>query len=129
MLVAGSILALLAALLHAYIFHLESIAWGTPRAQKVFGRQSESEVTATRELAFNQGFYNLFLGILAALGAILALAGIGTVGVTLMLAGTGCMLAAATVLLVRSPAHRGAAVRQGTVPLLAVIVLLLSLLG
>lgn len=39
------------------------------------------------------------------------------------------MLAAATVLLVSSPAHRGAAIRQGILPLLAVIVLLLSLIG
>lgn len=129
MIIAGSILAILAALLHGYIFQLEAIAWGTPAAQKVFGRQSEEEVAATRELAFNQGFYNLFLGVLALAGAILALAGASTVGITLALAGTGCMLAAATVLLVSSPAHRGAAVRQGTLPLLAVIVLLLSLIA
>lgn len=93
----------------------------------MFGEQSEAEVAATHDLAFNQGFYNLFLGVLAALGAVLALAGLSTVGITLMLAGTGCMLAAATVLLLSSPAHRGAAVRQGTLPLLAVLALLLAL--
>lgn len=127
MLALGSVLALLAALLHAIIFVLESLAWGSPRAAKVFGEQSEAEVAATHDLAFNQGFYNLFLGVLAALGAVLALSGLSTVGITLMLAGTGCMLAAATVLLLSSPAHRGAAVRQGTLPLLAVLALLLAL--
>lgn len=121
MLTLGSILALAAAALHVVIFRLESLAWGGPQAQKVFGEQSAEEVAATRELAFNQGFYNLFLAVLAALGAILALAGAVTVGATLLLAGTGSMLAAATVLLLSSPAHRGAAVKQGTLPLLAVL--------
>ncbi|GAA1308503.1 MAG: DUF1304 domain-containing protein [Brachybacterium tyrofermentans] len=127
MLVLGSILALAAALLHGFIFALESLLWGTPRAQKVFGEQSAAEASATHDLAFNQGFYNLFLAVLAALGAVLAVAGVTTVGITLMLAGTGCMLAAATVLLLSSPTHRGAAVKQGTLPLLAVITLLISL--
>lgn len=121
MLTLGSILALAAAALHVVIFRLESLAWGGPQAQKVFGKQSAEEVAATRELAFNQGFYNLFLAVLAALGAILALAGAVTVGATLLLAGTGSMLAAATVLLLSTPAHRGAAVKQGTLPLLAVL--------
>ena len=111
MLVLGSILALAAALLHGFIFALESLLWGTPRAQKVFGEQSAAEASATHDLAFNQGFYNLFLAVLAALGAVLAVAGVTTVGITLMLAGTGCMLAAATVLR-SSPTHRGAAVSR-----------------
>jgi putative membrane protein len=126
-LIVGSILALAAALLHAVIFYLESIAWGSARAQGVFGAQSDEEVVITRSLAFNQGFYNLFLGIAAGLGAVLALAGVTTVGVTLMLVGAGSMLAAALVLLLSSPSHRGAAVKQGTLPLLAVLALLVSL--
>jgi len=94
----------------------------------VFGEQSPQEVAATRELAFNQGFYNLFLAVLAALGAVLALAGTTTVGATLLLAGTGSMLAAATVLLLSSPAHRAAAVKQGALPLLAVLATAIGLL-
>ena len=99
MLTLGSILALAAAALHVVIFRLESLAWGGTQARKVFGEQSPQEVAATRELAFNQGFYNLFLAVLAALGAVLVLVGTTTVGATLLLAGTGSMLAAATVLL------------------------------
>lgn len=128
MLVLGSVLALAATALHVVIFGLESLAWGGERAQKVFGEQSAEEVAMTRELAFNQGFYNLFLGVLAALGAILALAGAVTVGATLVLAGTGAMLGAATVLLLSSPAHRGAAIKQGTLPLLAVLATVIALL-
>ncbi|MEE1619435.1 DUF1304 domain-containing protein [Brachybacterium sp. J153] len=128
MLILGSVLALAAAALHVVIFRVESLAWGGPQAQKVFGAQSPEEIAATRSLAFNQGFYNLFLAVLAALGAALVLAGGVTVGATLSLAGTGSMLAAATVLLLSSPAHRAAAVKQGGLPLLAVLATVLGLL-
>ena len=123
MLVLGLVLAVLAALLHVVIFWLESLAWGGERAQRVFGEQTAQEVEATRMLAFNQGFYNLFLGILALLGVVLTALGAQAVGPALALAGTGSMLAAALVLGLASPAHRGAAVRQGTLPLLAVLAL------
>lgn len=122
----GLALAGVAAAIHVYIFVMESLTWTSDRTRATFGT-SPQEAAATREMAFNQGFYNLFLAVLAALGAVLAVAGVTTVGITLMLAGTGCMLAAATVLLLSSPAHRGAAVKQGTLPLLAVITLLISL--
>ena len=123
MLVLGLVLAVLAALLHVVIFWLESLAWSGERAQRVFGEQTAQEVEATRMLAFNQGFYNLFLGILALLGVVLTALGAQAVGPALALAGTGSMLAAALVLGLASPAHRGAAVRQGTLPLLAVLAL------
>ncbi|HEX7351677.1 DUF1304 domain-containing protein [Brachybacterium sp.] len=128
MLILGSILALAAAALHVVIFRLESLVWGGPQAQKVFGPQSPEQIAATRQMAFNQGFYNLFLAVLAALGAALTLLGAVTVGATLVLAGTGAMLAAATVLLLSSRAHRRAAVTQGTLPLLAVLATVLGLL-
>ena len=128
MLTLGSILALAAAALHVVIFRLESLAWGGAQAQRVFGEQSPQEVAATRELAFNQGFYNLFLAVLAALGAVLVLVGTTTVGATLLLAGTGSMLTAATVLLLSSTAHRAAALKQGALPLLAVLATAIGLL-
>ena len=128
MLILGSVLALAAAALHVVIFVLESLLWGTPRAAAVFGEQSPQEVAATRMMAFNQGFYNLFLAVLAALGAALLLAGMHAVGAALALAGTGSMLAAALVLLLSSPAHRGAALKQGTLPLLAVLALVAGLI-
>ncbi len=69
--------AVLAGLVHVYIFFLESVAWTSPRVRRVFGIASESEAQATRTLAFNQGFYNLFLAIGAILGVVLVLAGNG----------------------------------------------------
>lgn len=127
MVILGSVLALAAAGLHVVIFALESLLWGTPRSQAVFGQQSPEEIAATRLMALNQGFYNLFLAVLAALGAILLLAGSTAVGGALALAGTGSMLAAAIVLLLASPAHRAAAIKQGTLPLLAVLALVIGL--
>lgn len=127
MLIVGFALAALAALLHVFIFYLESVAWTTERARATFGN-SLDEAQATRQMAFNQGFYNLFLALLAFGGIVAFAAGAGTVGLTLVFAGVGSMLAAALVLLISSPSHRGAAIKQGTLPLLAVLSLVFGLL-
>lgn len=124
--VVGYVFAALAAALHVFIFYLESIAWETPRAQKVFGNSAE-QASATKSMAFNQGFYNLFLAIAVFAGIVVAAFGQKAIGATLALTGVGSMLAAATVLFLSSAAHRGAAIRQGGLPLLAVIVLAIGL--
>lgn len=124
MITAALIFTLLAAALHAFIFYLESFAW-TTRALSVFDMSRES-AEQTKEMAYNQGFYNLFLGIIAALGAVFYWAGSTQVGLALALAGTGSMLAAAAVLFITSPDKRSAAIKQGTFPLLAVILLSLG---
>ena len=49
------------------------------------------------------------------------------VGPALILVGTGSMLAAALVLFASSPDKRAAAIKQGTLPLLAVIATIISL--
>lgn len=126
MVVVGLVLAVLAGLLHVVIFGLESLAWTGERARATFGT-TPAEAEATREMAFNQGFYNLFLAVLAIGGAITVAAGARTVGLTLAFAGVGSMLAAALVLLLSSRAHRAAAIKQGTLPLLAVLALVVGL--
>ncbi|GAA1640830.1 DUF1304 domain-containing protein [Microbacterium flavum] len=127
MIVAGLIVTALAAALHVYIFWMESLAWDGPQARKTFG-VPDSEREATRAFAFNQGFYNLFLAIAAILGVIVTTAGAPAVGLTLALTATGSMLAAALVLLLSSPDKRRAAVSQGTLPLLAVLALVIGIL-
>ena len=126
MIVLGFVLAALAAALHVFIFYLESLAWTTARARAVFGT-SEKEAEATRELAFNQGFYNLFLAAVTGIGIVAWVAGSGVVGASLMLAGVGSMAAAALVLFLSSPDKRPAAVKQGTLPLLALVALVPAL--
>tara|TARA_B100000749_G_scaffold255722_1_gene223949 strand:+ start:80 stop:472 length:393 start_codon:yes stop_codon:yes gene_type:complete len=128
MLITGMVFAALAALLHVYIFWLESLAWGGARSRATFGVRNDAEVEITRAFAFNQGFYNLFLAIAAILGIVVAAIGSVAVGVTLMLVGTGSMLAAALLLFITSPDKRRAAVTQGLFPLLAVVSLVIALL-
>lgn len=129
MIIAGLVLAAVAALLHVFIFYLESIVWEGPRARAVFGIRSAEEARATKSLAFNQGFYNLFLALLVAIGIVVWAVGAVAVGLTLVFAGVGSMLAAALVLFAASASHRSAAIKQGTVPLLAVAVLVVGVLG
>ncbi len=52
----------LAAIIHIYIFAMESLLWGKPRANRVF-RMTPEQAEICRPLAFNQGFYNLFLSL------------------------------------------------------------------
>ncbi len=122
MIYAGLVFAGLAALLHVYIWVMESLTWTSARTRKTFGI-SEEEALATKELAFNQGFYNLFLAIITAVG--IAIGGFGCYGAAtaLIFAGTGSMLAAAIVLLVSSPDKARAAITQGILPLIAIVLI------
>jgi len=123
---AGLVFAVLAALLHVYIFVTESLTWTSARTRATFGTTPETAET-TKELAFNQGFYNLFLAIVTAIGVVAVLVGAKAVGVTLVFAGVGSMLAAALVLLLSSPEKARAAVTQGAFPLIAVVLLVIGL--
>ena len=127
MVIAGLALAGVAALVHVFIFYLESIAWTSARARAVFGTGTVEQAAAQQQLAFNQGFYNLFLAIAVALGIILYAAGQTAVGATLVLTGAGSMAAAALVLLLSSPDKASAALKQGLAPALGVIALALGL--
>jgi len=126
MVVVGLVLAAAAALVHIFIFYLESIAWTSERARATFGT-SEEEAQTTKVLAFNQGFYNLFLAIIVIMGIVLAATGKTVAGATLVFAGAGSMAAAALVLLISSPDKAGSALKQGVVPALAVIALAVGL--
>ncbi|TQK31812.1 DUF1304 domain-containing protein [Arthrobacter sp. SLBN-53] len=128
MLVAALIIAGIAALLHVYIFVMESVTWTSPRTRATFGMSAE-EAVATKELAFNQGFYNLFLAIVSAIGIAAVAMGHSGIGAALILAGVGSMLAAALVLLISSPDKARAAISQGLFPLIAVVLLVIHLVG
>src|ERR1700743_1695216 len=126
MITAGLVFAALAALLHVYIFVMESLTWTSPRTRATFGTTPE-EAETTRLLAFNQGFYNLFLAIVSGIG--IAAVGIGhcAVGVALVFAGVGSIAAAPVVLLLSARDKARAAITQGTFPLIAVVLLVIAL--
>src|SRR5205085_12149738 len=99
MLIAGLIFAGLAALLHVYIFTMESLTWTSPRTRATFGTTPE-EAETTKLLALNQGFYNLFLAIVTGVGIAAIAMGHTAVGAALIFAGAGSMGLAAVVLVV-----------------------------
>jgi putative membrane protein len=125
MTIIAVVFAALAALLHVYIWVLESFRWTEPATRKTFGT-SESEAEVTKPLAYNQGFYNLFLGIITAVGLLLLGSDHGT-GTALALAGTGSMLGAALVLVTHDRKMARSALTQGLFPALAVVFLLIQL--
>jgi putative membrane protein len=125
--VAASVFAALAALLHVYIFTMESLTWTSPRTRATFGTSAE-EAETTKLLAFNQGFYNLFLAVVTGIGIALIALGHKAVGSALIFAGVGSMAAAAVVLLLSSPDKARAALTQGTFPVVAVVLLAVGLI-
>ena len=125
MIAAALVVAALAAILHVYIFVMESVTWTSPRTRAVFG-MSEEEAQTTRLLALNQGYYNLFLAIVTGAGIVATATGADAVGAALLYAGLGSMLAAAVVLVVSARDKARAAVMQGTLPLVAIVLLLLA---
>ncbi len=112
-----------AAAMHVYIFVLESLRWEHPATRRVFGTTAE-QAAVMSQLAFNQGFYNLFLAIGAGVGVALH-SGYPVVGETLIWFGAGSMVAAAIVLVLSNRSLARAALMQGTLPALGLLALLL----
>jgi putative membrane protein len=125
MITAGLTFAALAGVLHVYIFTMESLTWTTPRTRATFGTTPD-EATVTKPLAFNQGFYNLFLAIITGIGIGAVALGHHAVGAALIFAGIGSMTCAAVVLLASSPDKARAALTQGIFPTIAVVLLVIG---
>ena len=118
-----SIFAILAISIHIYIWILESFLWTKPATIKTFGTTNEL-ANASRGLAFNQGFYNLFLAIVAAVGLVLLLQGHVGSGKALLFAGLGSMVLASLVLILSDRTKLRAALVQFTPPVIALAFLL-----
>ena len=129
--VIATVVAALAALLHVYIFAMESVQWTQPRVWKRFGVADQTAADTTKPMAYNQGFYNLFLAIGAVLGLILFWAGgedttLRVAGFTLVLFSLGSMLAASLVLLTSGRRYLRPALIQGTLPLIGFVLFLFA---
>jgi putative membrane protein len=121
MAVIGSIVVALAALLHGYFFLMESVWWTRPATWKRFGVADQAAADTTKPMAYNQGFYNLFLGLGAALGLVLFWTGAIDAGKTLVLFTTACMVLAAAVLTTTGRGYLKPALIQGTLPLIGFV--------
>lgn len=127
--IIATVFAALAALLHVYIFLMESVQWTQPRVWKRFGVTDQATAEAIKPMAYNQGFYNLFLAIGTTIGLVLAWAGepgtaVDVAGRTLTLFCLGSMVAAALVLLSTGSKYLRAALLQGTLPLIGFVLFL-----
>jgi putative membrane protein len=121
MILASLFFAFLAAALHVYIFTMESITWTRPATWKRFGVGSQADAETTRPLAYNQGFYNLFLAAGAVGGVAKALLGDPAAGVPVLLFACGSMVAAGVVLVTHNRGFWRPALIQIAPPLVAIL--------
>ena len=128
LLIIGAVFVALAALIHVYIFVLESLRWRRPTTWKTFGIRDQSDADILAPMAYNQGFYNLFLAIGAGVGLIL-LPSIEPAGLALIFLAAGSMLAAALVLLLSDSSKLRPALIQGVAPLLGLLFTVLALVA
>ena len=129
--ILATVFAALAALLHVYIFVMESVQWTQPKVWKRFGVADQTAADTTKPMAYNQGFYNLFLAIGVVIGLVLIFAGsdaapVRAAGLALVLFSLGSMVAAALVLLTTGMRYLRAALIQGTLPLIGFVLFLFA---
>ena len=120
MLIVACVFAGLAALVHVYIFHIESLVF-TSTGRKAFGIGAE-DAALMKGIFYNQGFYNLFLAI----GTVAGLAMINAnrdAAIALIVLATGSMVAAALVLITSDASKARGAIIQGLFPALGLVAL------
>jgi putative membrane protein len=115
------IAAAIAAAIHVFFFVLESVRFKQPETWRRFNIESQRDAELLAPLAFNQGFYNLFLAIGVAVGILAVLGGSVTIGRALIFFGCGSMAAAGAVLVVTDRRLIGSAVIQSLPPLVAIL--------
>ncbi|MFE7843796.1 DUF1304 domain-containing protein [Microbacterium sp. NPDC057407] len=129
--IVATVFAALAALLHVYIFVMESVQWTQPKIWKRFGLPDQTAAEITKPMAYNQGFYNLFLAVGTVIGLVLFHSGasdsaLRAAGLALVLFSLGSMVAAALVLLTTGRKYVRAAATQGTLPLIGFVLFLFA---
>ena len=113
--------AVVAALIHVWFFWLESLRFDRPEVWRRFGIPTPEAAAAVRPMAFNQGFYNLFLAIGIAAGLILVATGPPEAGRAIVVFACASMVGAAAVLYSTNRRFLIGAAIQGVPPLLAIV--------
>lgn len=127
--ILATVVAALAAALHVLIFVMESIGWSKPRVWRRFGVRDQATADATQPMAYNQGFYNLFLAIGTAVGLVLwwtTDAATTVAGFALVVFSLGSMLAAAVVLVTSGARYLRPALIQGTLPAIGLVLTIIA---
>lgn len=112
--------SIVAALIHVLIFALESVFWAKPTIWRKFGLKSQADADLVEPMAFNQGFYNLFLALGAVVGLLLLGWGNPVAGKWVLLVALASMTLASIVLLITNRRMWRAALIQGVAPLLGI---------
>ena len=114
------VLMTFAGIIHIGFFVIESLLWRRPAVHRIFGVGSEEQAETMAFALFNQGFYNLFLG----LGTLFGVVGSAVLfdDEDLLLVFCALFMVGAAVVLVGSNRRlwRGA-VLQGGLPALALL--------
>jgi putative membrane protein len=127
-LIIGAVFVGIAGLIHVVIFLLESVLWNRPSTWKRFGLTTQGDAETLRPMAFNQGFYNVFLALGAFAGLVmLASSSVHQAGAALSIFVLLSMLLASIVLLVSNPKLARAAATQGAAPLIGLIFLIVGI--
>ena len=126
----GSLFVGLAGAIHVFIFVQESVLWSKPSTWKRFGLKTQAEAEIMKPMAYNQGFYNVFLAIGAGIGLVmLGAEEWAQVGLAIAIFECASMVLAAVVLITSSPKLWRPALIQGGPPLLGITFLLIALLA
>lgn len=121
MAIIGSILIAIAAVIHVAIFAMESVLWSKPSVWRRFGLRDQGDADTVRPMAYNQGFYNLFLAGGALVGLLLFWTTLRPVGFGLTFFSASCMVLASVVLLTTGRNFLRPALIQGAVPLVGLV--------
>jgi putative membrane protein len=113
--------AAIAALIHVWFFALESLLFERPTVFRRFGLRSAEDAAVVRPMAFNQGFYNLFLAAGIAVGLLLIANGQEPAGRAIVLFACACMAGAGIVLLATNRRFLAAAGLQAGPPIVAIV--------
>ena len=126
MAIIGSVLLAAAAIVHLAFFAMESMLWSAPGVWRRFGLRDQRDADIVRPMAYNQGFYNLFLAGGAVVGLALYWTTLHEVGFGLIFFCGTCMVLASFVLVTTGRRFWRAALLQGALPLAALILFVIA---
>ena len=124
--VLAAVAAIVAGACHVLFFLLESVLFTRPAVAARFGLAEAASIAAVRPMAFDQGFYNLFLATGIGGGLLLVATGSVDAGRAVVVFACACMVGAGVVLLATSRSFARSAAIQAVPPavtILAVIAL------
>jgi putative membrane protein len=123
--IPAQLFALVAALMHLWIFTMESVRFSRPEVHAMFEVRA-ADLGTVRPWAFHQGCYNALLALQVLAGLIAAHSGALAAGQALVVAASGSMLAASVALIAFDPrrARIKGLIGQGAPALAALIAVL-----